>query len=187
MPVYQVDYQSRYPWPENPDGYYYWTNTFYTVAATDNIAAVNLNGIIVNMYGICCTTGVETPYYQIKTPPGRQAALYVDPLGSIHGLLTETEPGLLTSCVRIYGYIGGKVRWWKMWRVPLQKSMTDGLRLTDTFHSYLEDNWGPLAAAEIITTADGDVVEEFHASPLIHMWQQRHGTKRRQRVVFAVP
>lgn len=187
MPVYQVDYQSRYPYPDNPDGYYYWTNTFYTVNTNDHDAAVSLNGVVTNLYAILCLTGVETLYYQIKTPPGRQAALYVDNLGDTHGLLPENGGGLLTNAVRAYGLIGGRQVWYKRWRVPLRAQDIDGVNIESAFHAYLEVNFAHLASYGVVTTASGDVIEEIHVAREVRMWQLRHGTKRRQRVVFAVP
>jgi len=185
--VYQVDYQSRYPYAPNPDGFYYWTNTFYTVADNDHDAALQLNGILTNMYAIACITGVETPYYAIKTPPGRQAPLYIDNLGSLHGLLSAPEGGVLINAVRVYGLVGGRQKWWKRWRVPLRPSDIDGRLIEASFHHYLEVNFAALAGYGVITTATGEVVEEIHVAPEVRKWQLRHGTKRSERVVFAVP
>lgn len=187
MPVYQVDYQCRYPHEDTDDGYYYWTNCYYTVADNPIDAEVNLNGIMTNMYTVACIVGVETLFCQVKSPPGRQAPLYIDPLGDIFGVLPAPDGGLLTNTVRVYGLVAGRQVWYKRWRVPLRPSDIDGLVLEGSFHAYLEANFSALAAAGVLTTVTGDVIEEIHVSPRVHMWQLRHGTKRRARPVFATP
>lgn len=182
---WKAEYQHRFD-PGGGAAPYYWTNVYYYdnsggdpfygpdhnailaanyAGTTDQVALVALR--ITN-----AMTGVE---YGILTPP--------DNLGT----LTNGERGSLINCVRLSGRAAGREVCYKRWRIPMGNIDVEGDQLSSSCLALFNDTIIPLLALATICNTHGDAVDEWIAQPAVHMWQLRHGTKRRARVVFAYP
>jgi len=185
--LYQVDYEFRFPYVENPDGYYYWTNAFYVEQTTPIAAITSCNGRLSNIVHHTCLLGVECTGHQVHTPPGSGDVVYVDPGSTLAGSLSPIGVGPLINSVHILFLAAGSVVGWKRWRVPLRTSDIDGDYIATAFWLDLQDYWSGALSSPVLRSRTGVLIDEILVDRKIHMWQLRHGTKRRSRPVIVYP
>jgi len=182
---WKAEYQHKFSPGDGIDPYY-WTNVYYYdnsggdpfygpdhnaildanyAGTTDHVALVALR--VTN-----AITGIE---YGILTPPDNM------------GTLPNDNRGSLINCVRLSGRREGREVCYKRWRVPLGNNDVDGSDLSASCIALFTDTIIPLLSLATICNIHGEAVDEWIVQPSVHMWQLRHGTKRRARVVFAYP
>lgn len=186
MPVVQLDWQLRYPYAANPDGYYYWTNTYFLDVSDpyDFPAYVPL---------------VETPMWQgmlescqvnrllVRMPPHSDFVLENAYAFNHPGYRADYET-ILENVARVHFFIGDRYASYKLLRaaVGTNEYEPDGT-LNPTTRANLQLYYADGLIANGITDDEGTPFTSAVVSPKLHHWQLRHGTKRRQRVVIAPP
>lgn len=107
--------------------------------------------------------------------------------GNQKGNLLVTHGYVLNTGVRMYFYAGEKLVGYKRWRQPLRtEDMVNGTHITP----FILSNYNTVASVLLeakIYGRYGDKIDNIVVDPRIHLWQWRHGTKRRARPVFAYP
>lgn len=184
MPVVQVDLQWRYAYAANPDGWYYWTSTYYLDPPdpTNFVAylpALHLAARSAALY--------ETKENRARvTMPPHSGTVILDT--NTHDQFGESVlggPTILENVARLSFWVGRQYVGYKLLRGAIPVAEVEDGRLSDNAYSWLVENTAVLLLDAGICTDAGVPIERVEVSPLIHTWQLRHGTKRRQRVVFA--
>lgn len=183
--LYQADWELRTPWPSNPDGYYYWTNVYY-IEADDEADLISHAFAITQLTLDSHSPLVQNHRWQFRTPPGSEIIAGGYPLYDTvcrFGGVKSTRS--VYSCVRINGYIGGRLVWYKRYRVCLAPDEIFQIYLTPSTFAYFASNIIPELEALPLRTRDGSPIERYAVSPVVVSWQLRDGTKRRERTVIA--
>lgn len=186
MPLYQIDFQARMLWPKSTDSWYYWTNTFFADCATI-LDAYEAVGVADNFLRSVTRRTVYDAGLRWGLAPGPDPIIYQGPSGNEPGYFGNPgEVGVLGNAVLLHGLSAGKVISYKRLMLPLmpEEIGTDG-RIIDGVL-----DWFGAAAATLLpvayTNAAGQLIESYRVQPTPHLWQPRHGTKRRSRPVFAI-
>lgn len=184
MSVVQIDWQLRHPYDANPDGWYYWTNTYYLVAADPLDFPSYVPRIETPMlYGMLHET--QANRLKVTMPPHSNTVLenafsfnHVGNKGSL--------PTILENVARVNFFIGETYASYKLLRGCIGNSEieADGT-LNATTRANLQRDYADGLIANGLTDDTGTEFTSAVVSPLLHHWQLRHGTKRRQRVVIA--
>lgn len=186
MDLEQCDIESRIPYSDGLDGFYYYTNTFFY--DLDNPPDDNPS------YYWCAVALLEGCYSCVDICGLKRTA----PPGSgifVGGGDSPPQPGALSftggyspfDIVRLHFYAGGKYVGYKLWRMPVVNEAMDGGNIEPSVVGYLEGQIVPHLLHAKITTHTGTPVDEIRVMPKIHQWSFRHGTKRRARRVLIFP
>lgn len=182
---YQFDYQMRVPWPNQPDGYYYWTNAWIVNATTDAQSNTRLTQIDTAVDGMTLNA-TQQVRVQRKRSPGMGGVYSNTTLFNDPGSLPTGTSGynlLWYALVRLY--VGTEQVGYKRWRAPWRYSDMAGPLWVPGVTTTLSTRFGTLIGLGALAARDGRVIDGFQVDPFIRQWQLRHGTKRRERVVVA--
>lgn len=182
---YQVDHQLRAPMPGQPDGYYYWSNAWIVNASTDAEAVTCYSWIdfYVDQMIIAACQAVRL---QVKRSPGMGGVYLTVPLLNEPGSIPNGSLGYtLLSSVRVDFFVGEEAVGYKRWRPPLRIGDIDNGELVGSMYTFINYGMGQLASLGVLAARDGRVIDNVRVSRRVRMWQLRHGTERRHRVVFA--
>lgn len=186
MTLYQIDFQARMLWPRSDSDWYYWTNTFFAECATI-LDAYEAVGVADNFLRTVTRRTVFDAGLRWGIAPGPDPIIFQGPSGNEPGYYGQPgQVGTLGNAVLLQGLAGGKVVSYKRLMLPLMPDEigADGLIVPDVL------SWFGSAALTLLpvqfTNAAGTVIEEYRVKETPHLWQPRHGTKRRSRAVFAI-
>jgi len=182
---WRLDLQHRYT-PVDSGLPYYWTSVYYY----ENLGSTpftggQYNAILDTTYAASLDTVELVAVRQFDTTHNTEFGI-ATPLDNL-GDLDSEDGGSLFNVVRLHGWAGGKVVSYKLWRFPLRLSDIEGDRLSDQALGIVNDVIIPGLSTAPLCNIHGIEVEEWTCDGLVHIWQVRHGTKRRERVVFAYP
>lgn len=186
MRIWQLDPQFRTPINEEGD-WYYWTNTFYCNfdAGIPSSDWPGWNDFIIGCYS---GTLDNTELVSIREMEVSTGVVYGIPTPSDNkGYIPAEGGGQLLNTARLVGWSGGKAVSYKRWRFPLRTSDLGEGVLAPGALSVLRDTVIPLFISAGFTNIRGDIIDNWTCDGLLHMWQLRHGTKRRTRVVYDYP
>lgn len=186
MAICQVDIQSLIPWEPSATGFYYWTNTYFyndAIQPSDNPTYYWCSVA----HGRSSLTVTAQNGQKRTSPPGSGNYIGGGFLTPVHGDLVFTGGWSPFNVGRLTFWAGGKAVGYKLWRMPIPNNeILDGGLLSSWAMDALNNACGVLLHA-LITTRDGTPIENITASPRVHMWGFRHGTKRRDRQVIHIP
>lgn len=183
--VYQMDIEFRAPYPDTDDGYYYWTNTWYSPKDTDSAAFTSFLRMQ-TWIAARTTTDCQRVKATFKRSPGPGGVYFTQNLLNFPGTYPAgTEGYTLLGSARIRFYSEGRLAGYKRWRMPIRNDQVVGDRLDPALIAHLADGWAPILPLGHMCNVNGLVIDAIEVDPLIHKWQLRHGTKRRSRVVIA--
>lgn len=165
---------------------YYWTSVYYyeNLGSTpyvgdfyNTIIEATANGTLdtVRRVAIRLTDVTHGTEYGIVT------------LGADGLIDADGDEGSLTNVARLVGWNEGRQVSYKLWRVPLRIGDISGKDISGTMQGIIND--GVLDALNSLEFCNvhGVPIQEWTCDGAVHIWQLRHGTKRRERVVFAYP
>lgn len=182
---WRLDLQHRYT-PVDSGTPYYWTSVYYyeNLGSTPFVGP-NYSAILNTTYAASTDDTALVAVRQFDTTHNTQFGI-ATPLDNL-GDLDPEDGGSLFNVVRLVGRAAGKVVSYKLWRFPLRLSDIDGDYLSDQAIGIVNDTIIPGLTTAALCNINGVAVEEWSCDGLVHLWQVRHGTKRRERVVFAYP
>lgn len=184
MPVMQIDWQLRYPYAANPDGHYYWTNTYYLVTPDPLDFPAYIPRIETPMlYGML--HDCQANRLLVTTPP-HSGIVQENAFSFNHAGNKSSMDTILENVARVHFFIGAEYAGYKILRacIGTEEIEPDGT-LNATTRANLQRDYADGLIANGLTNDQGIEYSSAVVSPLIHHWQLRHGTKRRQRVVIA--
>ena len=182
MHVQRLQSQHRISWPGNPVGYYYWTNQFYYDLETPPDDLTSLYWISVFLIRVH-TEAVEMNWIRVLDPADTDTVVFSASRFNQPGQQPLVSGYSPFDSVLMRWLIGGRQVGYSRLRLPVQASQESGglldSGLVSTVEGYANDN---LIFGKV-TSKDGVPIEEFRVAPWVHMWQFRHGTKRRERLI----
>jgi hypothetical protein len=186
MPVVQLSWQFRHPYPGNPDGYYYWTQKLYANPA-DPTDFPSYVGALEEPYFTWHLFKTQINRLRITMPPGSNTVLENAFAFNHNGNNTRDLPTILQNVARANLWVGTQYVGYKLLRGMIgTEEITNG-EIGFGIWFALQTYWGPALIDAGLTTSDGTPIDRIEVDRQIHHWQLRHGTKRRQRVVIAPP
>lgn len=174
----QFDMLKGFPYPSNPSGWYYWTSVLYV----DSDDFDNQSQMILAVLGrerLCSRENIHYWGYRIKQPPGRgNVVLTASFTGTGTGSLPAIADPQILCIARwtLADSFGHKT--YRLVRYPIGTSEIEGDRLTPAGLLRQQTSINTFLATNIFRNKYGRVLETGAASPRVHMWQLRHGTKR---------
>lgn len=178
--------QYRMPWPDNPSGFYYWTNQTYW--DLDNPPAVNSSQFWAAQFFVN-TLGdfVEENRIRIFDPAlsGNvilEASLFNENCN--YPIETGYSP---FDTVLMHWLVGGRRVGYNRLRIPVQVSDQIDGQLHPDLRNQIYANASFYLLNGKACSREGEPIEDFEVDPMVRMWQFRHGTKRRERKVFGPP
>jgi hypothetical protein len=182
----QADIEFRIPMSFMPDGFYYWTHTWIYDLDNPPVGITSLQQISVMQHN-GTLSNVQPIRLQRTTPPYSGVPFSKIVSFGDHGLLAVGESWSIFNTVRLSFWAGGKFVGYKRWRVPLRDiDIVDG-KLSADIYNLFNSTIGPGLLVAKICSRDGTPIDAVTVSPLVHMWQWRHGTKRRTGHVIVIP
>lgn len=183
MHVVRIQFQWRMPWPDNPSGFYYWTNQLY--ADLDNPPATETSRRWFESYYLN-TLGNITEQNRVRVfDPALSGTVTFEQSLANENNLYPIETGYSPFDTALVWQIarGGRVGYNRL-RIPVQSSdQIDG-----KLHPDLANQLRSTALFYLLNgkacSREGVPIEDVEVDPLVRMWQFRHGTKRRERKVF---
>ncbi|MGV1080889.1 MAG: hypothetical protein ACOYD1_13810 [Candidatus Nanopelagicales bacterium] len=183
MTLNQYDCGKRVPYTPNPDGYYYWSSTYYVDSADfSNTAA--MTALVTSFEKLITCSNVQMTTWHRKIPPGRGNIVAsfsqflqtgLRPIGTDgYSLLNIARWSLVAaSGAKSYKYI----------RLPLRPIDCTGVLLSSSGFTLQNASLSNFLSTGKFRNQYGSPYVSGSVSPFIHMWQLRHGTKRRERAV----
>lgn len=181
MALWQVDMGKRVAFPDNPDGFYYWTSVYY-LESTDFPNDAQARQAPTNLEKLLTTVNVGIIWQRVHNPPGRGNVIFDHSVGFTSGQLPNPSGQYsLINVARWHLFSDSGRRTYRLNRMPLRGGDWDGLELstvglarqTSSLNTFIAQGWCRNSYGELLTS--GQVV------PTLTMWQLRHGTKRRER------
>jgi len=179
MSLYRFNLQLKHPYPDNPSGFYYWSEVHYAQIADFTAYDLQLNNIFeaarrghnehtlldwCNVVDLDTNTTIRNASITWPDPPWNP--------GWPAGLLNTVYISFLAAGVTV-GY--------KRLRVPLRAIDMEGDKLTDVAREFFEDNYaGILIANGTACNYAGVLFDGYRVWPRVSGWQLRHGTKLRE-------
>jgi hypothetical protein len=186
MTLMRLDYQLRAAFPDNPDGYYYWTNTFYFDYDMVPSSHSALYKTVIGISHIHSIHVFRNRFILTAPPHGTTVLLNAGELNQ-HCDNADVTSFILENVARVSLWVGSKYVGYKLLRgVVGTDEITDGV-IDEGRRSEIQgqiDAWWMDAP---LLTATGETIDRAVVDRNIQHWQHRHGTKRRQRVVLAPP
>lgn len=182
MHVQRIQYQSRVSWPQNPSGYYYWTNQYY--CDVDNPPEDNSSLYWGSVFMLRVhTTAVQLNWVRVLDPANTDTVVFDGPAFDQPGIRAIDDGYSPFDCVLMRWLIGGRQVGYSRLRLPVHAVEESGGLLSPGLVSTVEGIANDVLLHGKITSKDGVLIEEFRVAPWVHMWQFRHGTKRRERLI----
>jgi len=179
--LWQADCSKRVPYDGNPDGFYYWTSVWYMDRADFGSDNAFLSAVQ-NAEGLSTLSIAFLRTVHVKSSPGRGNVIrVVDVLAGEGGIAYDDSGYSLLSIARVTWRSTTNRYSYRLHRQPLMSSQMDGLYLTGAGTSSVESQMNGVLAVAPIRNKYGERITHFSVDPLLHGWQLRHGTKRRER------
>lgn len=185
MSLWQIDWGKRIPYSGTPDGYYYWSSTYYLLRE-DFASDHDLITECYNIEQITTCTNVQQTRFHIKHSPGRGGVVATGNQFLQPGLVPlGTGSWSILSIARwdLWSETGRRTR--KYIRMPLRQSDMLGDLLSPSGMATQVPKLNSFLANGPFRNAYGEKLVQGRVSPFIHPWQLRHGTKRSRRPVIA--
>lgn len=186
MYLWKFDQQYRLDSPPPSTPLYYWTNTYYFLQALEHEPDYdNCNFWYVNM-----RTFIPRRTTQIEWRATSPAGDVVWPLGTIENSGIANfygDPGPIPLCVYVDFFHQGRRVGYKKYRGPWQDSLVNGSLWDSALISWFNDSAMPELMFGNPCNHRGVLFDDYRVRPDIHLWQQRHGSKRATRPVFVYP
>lgn len=182
MHVQRIQSQHRLIWPQNPDGYYYWTNQFYCDLDSppdDNSSLYWISVFLIRVH----SSAVEMNWVRVLDPPNTDTVVFDGSRFDQAGERVIDGGYSPFDCVLMRWLIGGRQVGYSRLRLPVHAVEEVGGFLSDGLISTVEGTANDILLHGKVTSKDGVPIEEFRVVPWVHMWQFRHGTKRRERLI----
>jgi len=182
---WKVEPQRRYT-PVDADAAYYWTSVFYY----ENLSSDPFHGPYYNAIVDATLAGsLDTvPMVSVRITNVTAATEYgIVTVGPPYGEIPTLDGGLFNDVARIVGWSEGRQVSYKLWRFPMRIVDLDGKELSTAAMGIINDGILTNLNSVTLCNVNGVPIDEWTCDGLIHMWQVRHGTKRRERVVYAYP
>lgn len=186
MHIEQVDLESRIPYSDGLDGYYYYSNTFFydlDNPPDDNTSWYWLTVALSEGTYNCA----ERTALKRTDPPGSGIFVGGGQHTPVAGALTFTGGYSPFDIVRMNFYAADSYVGYKLWRMPLVNEAFSVDAIDSGVLSYLQGQIVDTLLFAKITTRAGLPIDRIDVSPRVHMWGFRHGTKRRARRVLIFP
>lgn len=186
MALGRFDIQHRTAYGLNPEGNYYWTNSFYIDVPDPSHAGPAIAHIfegyeVVNFYV------VQRNWIRLAVPPGDATPIFDSFAFNDPGNTGLTDPFILENIARVHFYVGDRYAGYKLLRgVVAESEVTDGV-IDPARVSFITDNLTFYWFQNDLRTKDDEVITSLVCQPYISHWNLRHGTKRRQRGVIHNP
>jgi hypothetical protein len=185
LALWQIDWGKRVPYPLSPDGYYYWSSTYY-LRREDFASDHDLIDRVYNIEQITTCTNVQMTWANVKHSPGRGGVV-----ATLNGFL---QHGLVPLGTGIWSII--TIARWDLWsttgrrtrkyiRMPLRESDMAGDMLSTSGMFAQQAKINTFLGVGPFRNAYGERLTVGRVSPFLHPWQLRHGTKRSHRPVIA--
>lgn len=178
MALYQFDWLKSMPYSPNPSGRYYWTNVMY-LESTDFPNVPQMINHALSKEKIICRANINVEGYRLKTPPGRGNVVSTVDFSILQpgGQPAIANPYLLTIARwTLIDDLGRKS--YRLVRYPLgEADIIDG-KLSPLAMTRQQASLGTYLITGTMRNSYGRVLTTGSVSPLAHMWQLRHGTKR---------
>ncbi len=182
MHVQRIQFQLRIAWDENPSGWYYWTNQFYgdldnppETNSTLYWAAVFLNEVYSDV--------VQVNWVRVLDPPNTDTVVFSGPGYDQPGNYPIESGYSPYDTVLMRWLIGSKQVGYSRLRLPVQAQDQIGGKVHPDLLGYVYS----VAQTNLIfgkaTDKNGVPIEEFVPDDQVRMWQFRHGTTRRERLI----
>jgi len=182
--IYQVDTEKQHL-VTGAGHNYAWTNCYLVECSGDEDAQhcmmtiidieANILPIDTSIRFACWRPGIGGP-----VPAGVQL------IGQAGRLAAPTAYRGWFDTVRINGYGGRRLLWYKRWRGPLRDIDATGELLTNTYRTLVTEQYvRPLRHTVPLVTRSGGAVDVWYVDPRVAMWQRRDGTERNIRSVLA--
>jgi len=183
MALTKVQWQLRYPYLGNPDGYYYWTNAYFkdVVDPTDFTAYIpDMEQIVIQASLFEC----QVNWLRVQSPPESDPPLE-DVFAFNHfGESAYSGGTILENVARVNLYVGVEYVGYRLLRAAVPTDLIVDGRISSGILSSLQSGYADALIANEQTTRDGRLLTSAVVDGRIHMWQLRHGTKRRHRGVL---
>jgi len=183
--LHQIDVFKRVAYEPNPNGYYYWSSTYY-YDRDDFSSLTNMWLRALNVDRIHTLDVVNYVKVVVKQPPGRNNVIATFPATSNYGYIPsagmEFSPLIIGRLITLYD--DGRSSY-RMWRCPvLLDWLTDG-----AFNTYALARMGSYIN-NLRAVSGYPPSRNLTGSPCIggvvplqsSGWQLRHGTERRARI-----
>lgn len=179
--VWQVDYSTWVPDLTLPTARYYWTTTSYW-RKSDRVTAFAALQAALDLDFHTKTADVRESLWQVKSEPGRgNIVLTGDAMDNLGGLTPGTGGYNLLIAGRIRLLAADGRPSYRLQRTPIYESDLDG----DTWSSTGKARINGIASRMLFGTELCDSRGQYYIGAEVAsrpcMWQQRHGTKRRER------
>jgi len=182
MALHQYDFQF-YGDALDGEERYYWSQTWYSSDSSVNTTNGPTYAALIAFHGSLQPVGI----YRNALRAQRLEPTYHD-YGTFTGLNPGTRavdsPFTALNVARINFLNAGKVVGYKRLRLPLQMSEIDGQELEASFMFTLATALVTLMGDANLCNWHGVPFEAYRIRREVRMWQLRHGTKRRSRVVL---
>lgn len=186
MTLVKVQWQFRYPYSANPDGYYYWTNAYFK----DVPDPMDFPAYVSDMEDVALqsiTPDAQINWLRVQSPPEAEPPLESVTAYNHTGYSPYTGPTILQNVARVNLYVGDDYVGYRLLRAAIPTAEIADYRLSDGVRAHYQTAYADLIIANEQTTRDGVRLTRAVVTPDIHHWQLRTGTKRRQRGVLHTP
>lgn len=182
---WRVEPQLRYSSVETGEDYY-WTNVFYYENLGSNPFVGDQYNAIIEAVRAGTLDTVDRVAVRIwNMTAGTEYGIVTIPWVGV--IDSDGESGSLQNVARLVGWSGDSQVSYKLWRVPLRIGDFDGSAINPTMMGILDAGILAWLNSTTFCNVNGVPIDNWTCDAEAHMWQLRHGTKRRERVVFAYP
>jgi hypothetical protein len=180
MALARVQFQLRYPYSPNTDGWYNWTisHTVDTPDPTDFPAYV---GDVEAVVRTTLHPDGEVNRVRVQAPPDSDPPLENAFAFNQHGFSPYSDGTILENVARVSFYVGSQLVGYRLLRTILTEGQIADGELSSSVRTYLTDYYVAGCLALGCVDRSGNVWTSGYVHPKISTWQLRHGTKRRNR------
>ena len=181
MVLWQVDMGKRVAWSGSPTGYYYWTSVYYLDRA-DYFNAGDLFTDATQCETLTSLDIVQGTWGNVKNTPGRGNIIsHIDRSFNFGGIPYDSTGYSLVNVARVEWRSTTNRYSYKYVRLPLMTSQQDGLYLAGSGVPNVQAMINGCLGTAPLRNKYGERYLTGKVSPLLHKWQLRHGTERRER------
>lgn len=180
----KVQWQLRYPYPPNPDGWYYWTNAFFKDVPDPMDFVSYVPDMETPVLKFLSREG-QVNWIRVQSPPEAEPPLESAYAFNHWGEADYTGPIILENVARVHLFVGQELVGYRLLRAAIPTEfITDGVIRADLVDR-MQTEFADALIANEQTTREGVRLTSAVVLPTIRHWQLRTGTKRRRRVVIA--
>lgn len=185
MALRQYDVVKRIAWPASPTGWYYWSSVYYYDRA-DFSSDIAVRTRVRNVDSFQCLVNVQYVKMITKEPPGRGNVISVVSMaGNTGGQAADPNGYSMLMVMRAVTLFSDGRPSYRYCGRPMAARWYHGESLTPAGLAWLGGYLGAMRATSGFPPARNLTGGAMIASPtphLLHRWQMRHGTERRERV-----